>query len=73
MARTLSPNLTFLGALVSLVYRSDKWSKGRKGDYVHDFEEPLSPVLYDPKHNILIIPGPPVAGHWSVTADGFVG
>jgi hypothetical protein len=73
MGRTLSGELVYLGDVVSINYRSDKWNGRRQREYRHRFNaQSPPPLLFDPKNNYLIIPGPPVAGSWSVEADGIV-
>ena len=71
MPDRISHNLVMLGECSGVVYDSDKWQPGKMQRYQHMFKRgKCPPLFFDPVNNCLIIPGPPVAGAWSVTKDG---
>ena len=73
MPDRISHNVVMLGECSGILYDSDKWQPGKLQRYQHMFKRgKLPPLFYDPENNLLIIPGPPVAGAWRVTKDGLV-
>ena len=60
--------LVELGELLEVAYRSDKWSPGKKKDYLHSFNRPRPVLATDAKGRDLYI----VGGGFQIKAEGIV-
>lgn len=67
--RVIPETLVYLGELIEVVYRSDKWNPGEKKLYSHKTQKPHPILATDPEGRHVYI----VGGRMKVTSRGLVG
>jgi hypothetical protein len=67
-ARLMPPVVVDLGRLTGVIYRSDKWQRGRPRTFIHFMEDPPR-LVCDPAGTQLYV----VGGRYRVTARGIEG